>query len=117
MHTQGCDALDGGEMLARLWHGRVPSMKADAYDVYLKRTGIPDYTTTLGNRGAWVLRRAEGDVTHFLLITFWDSLAAIEAFAGSPVDSARYYPEDDDYLLERESKVVHYDVAAGPALD
>ena len=98
-------------MIARLWHGRVPAAKADAYEAYLKRTGIPDYVATPGNRGAWVLRRLEGEVTHFLLITFWDSLAAIEQFAGSPVDRARYYPEDDDYLLEREPNVIHYDVA------
>lgn len=102
-------------MVARLWHGRVPSTKADAYEVYLKRTGIPDYAATPGNRGVWVLRRIEGDVTHFLLITLWDSPAAIETFAGSPIDRARYYPEDDDYLLEREPHVVHYDVAAGPS--
>jgi len=98
-------------MIARLWHGRVAAAKADAYEAYLQRTGIPDYVATPGNRGAWVLRRLEGEVTHFLLITFWDSLAAIEQFAGSPVDRARYYPEDDDYLLEREPNVIHYDVA------
>ena len=102
-------------MLARLWHGRVPSVKADAYDVYLNRTGVPDYIATSGNRGGWVLRRTDGDVTHFLLITLWESEAAIEAFAGRPIDRARYYPEDDDFLLEREPTVTHYDVASGPA--
>ena len=103
-------------MLARLWHGRVPSAKADAYDAYLNRTGIPDYVATHGNRGAWVLRRTDGDVTHFLLITLWESEAAIEAFAGLPIDRARYYPEDDDFLLEREPNVTHYDVTSGSAL-
>jgi len=28
-----------------------------------------------------------------------------------PVDRARYYPEDDAFLLEREPGVEHYDVA------
>ena len=100
-------------MIARLWHGRVPSAKADAYEVYLNRSGIADYRATPGNRGVWVLRRTEGDVTHFLLITQWDSFAAIEGFAGLPVDQARYYLEDDDFLLEREPKVVHYEVVGG----
>src|SRR5437016_14314060 len=100
-------------MIARLWHGRVPSAKADAYEVYLNRSGSDDYRATPGNRGVWVLRRTEGDVTHFLLITQWDSFAAIEGFAGLPVDQARYYPEDDDFLLEREPKVVHYEVVGG----
>ena len=99
-------------MIARLWHGRVPTSKADAYLAYLNRSGLPDYRATAGNRGVAVLRRAEGDVTHFLLITQWDSWAAIAAFAGDPVDRARYYPENDDFLLEREPSVVHYDVVS-----
>jgi heme-degrading monooxygenase HmoA len=99
-------------MIARLWHGRVPTMKADAYLDYLNRSGIPDYRATPGNRGVTVLRRAHGEVTHFLLITQWDSWEAIAAFAGEEVDRARYYPEDDEFLLEREPHVVHYDIAS-----
>jgi hypothetical protein len=41
-----------------------------------------------------------------------EQLAAIEAFAGTSVEAAGYYPEDYDYLLEREPAVVHYDSAA-----
>ncbi len=99
-------------MIARLWHGRVPTEKADAYLEYLNTSGLPDYRATPGNHGVTVLRRAEGEVTHFLLITHWESWDAIAAFAGAPVDRARYYPEDDDFLLEREPTVVHYDVVS-----
>lgn len=104
-------------MIARLWHGRVPSARADEYETYLNRTGLPDYRNTSGNRGAWILRRTEDAVTHFLLITHWESREAIEAFAGLPIDRARYYPEDDDFLLEKEPQVVHYDVREPPAAD
>ena len=89
-------------MIARTWHGRVPAVKADAYYDYLLRTGVPDYRRTPGNRGVYVLRRKEGAVAHFLLISLWDSLACIRAFAGEAVDQARYYSEDADYLLEFE---------------
>jgi heme-degrading monooxygenase HmoA len=99
-------------MIGRAWHGRVPAEKADAYYTYLLRTGLSDYKATPGNRGVHVLRRTEGDVTHFLLLTFWDSLDAIKAFAGADYERARYYPEDDDYLLEREPLVAHYEVLA-----
>jgi hypothetical protein len=57
-----------------------------------------------------VLRRLEGDVAHFLLITLWDSWEAIRAFAGNDVERARYYPEDDRWLLEKEPFVTHYEV-------
>jgi hypothetical protein len=84
--------------------GRVPRLSS--------ADGIPDYLATAGNRGASILRRDDGDVTHFLLITLWDSEQAIQTFAGTPIDRARYYPEDDDFLLERESAVQHYVVSA-----
>jgi heme-degrading monooxygenase HmoA len=97
-------------MIARTWHGRVPTAKADAYHAYLRRTGLPDYRATPGNRGVLVFRRTEADVTHFVLTTLWDSVEAIRRFAGDDYTQARYYAEDDDYLLEREALVIHHDV-------
>ena len=97
-------------MIARSWHGRVPSSKAEAYYAYLLRTGLSDYRTTPGNGGVYVFRRNEGAITHYLLTTLWESYDAIRAFAGSDYERARYYPEDDDYLLDREPFVTHYDV-------
>ncbi len=100
-------------MIARTWHGRVPATKADAYHRYLLRTGVPGYESTPGNRGVLVLRRTESDETHFLLITLWDSVDAIRRFAGDDYVRARYYPEDDEFLLEREPFVTDYDVLPG----
>ena len=97
-------------MIARTWHGRVPAAKAEAYHDYLRRTGLSDYAATPGNLGILVLRRTEGDVTHFTLTTFWESLDAIRRFAGDDYERARYYPEDDEFLLEREAFVVHHEV-------
>jgi heme-degrading monooxygenase HmoA len=97
-------------MIARTWHGRVPAAKADAYHAYLLQSGVADYVSTPGNRGVHILRHIDADVAHFLLLTFWDSLDAIKAFAGEDYERARYYPEDDDYLLEREPFVTHYEV-------
>lgn len=101
-------------MIARTWHGAVRADRAEAYYDYLLKTGIPDYEKTPGNRGVYVLRRAEGETAHFLLLTLWDSLESIRAFAGDDLERARYYPEDEDFLLELEPTVTHYDVAAHP---
>ena len=35
------------------------------------------------------------------------------AFAGADVTVARFFPEDDAYLVERELTVAHYEVAGG----
>jgi hypothetical protein len=45
-----------------------------------------------------------------LFLTLWDSYDAIRAFAGQGVERARYYPEDEAYLLELEPTVTHYEV-------
>lgn len=95
-------------MIARTWHGRVPAEKADAYAAFLEGSGVRDYRATEGNRGVLVLRRVEGDVAHFLLVTLWDSFDAVRAFAGDDPERARYYPEDDGFLLEKEPHVTHH---------
>ena len=97
-------------MIARTWHGAVPTEKADAYMRYLEATGLRDYRATKGNLDVLVLRRTEGRTTHFLLVTLWDSMDAIRAFAGPHPEKAVYYPEDDAFLLEKEDEVTHYDV-------
>jgi len=97
-------------MIARTWHGRVLTEKADSYMNYLKRTGLSDFRSTQGNMGVYVLRRDEGGITHFQVMTLWSSMDAIKSFAGGDPDRARYYPQDDEYLLEREPLTQHYDV-------
>ena len=101
-------------MIARIWRGVTSSSKADEYLDYLNKTGIADYQATEGNQGVYVLRRVEADRAHFFLLTLWDSLDAIKQFAGPDFEKARYYPEDDEYLLEREPTVDHYEVEAKP---
>jgi heme-degrading monooxygenase HmoA len=97
-------------MIARIWHGRTPAGKADEYLAILEKTGIADYKAVPGNKGAYILRRIEGEEAHFITLTFWDSREAIERFAGSDIEKSKYYPEDKDFLLEYEPTVTHYEV-------
>jgi len=94
-------------MIARTWHGRVPASRTGEYYAYLQHTGLADYQSTPGNLGILVQQWTEGDVGHFLLTTLWESIDAIKRFAGEQYTVARYYPEDDDFLLEREPYVTH----------
>ena len=97
-------------VIARIWRGAVRAADADAYVAYIEETGLREYRETPGNRGAWLLRRDDGDRTEFVTFTLWDSLDAIRAFAGDDVETAVYYPEDDRYLVERDVTVKHYEV-------
>ncbi len=97
-------------MIVRMWHGRVPTSKAAAYREFMVGRALPDYQSVQGNLSAYVLEHREGEITHFINLTFWESLEAIKGFAGQDVEVAKYYPEDKDYLLELEPTVVHYEV-------
>lgn len=97
-------------MIARIWHGIVPKEKANSYYNYLKHTGLKDYRDTPGNHSLQVLREEDDQHTHFLLITTWDSYKSIRNFAGDEFEKARYYPEDEEYLLELEPFVHHYEI-------
>ena len=97
-------------MIARTWHGWVPADKADDYHHYLLQTGVADIQATPGNRGVYVMRRTDGDRVRFVMISLWDSLESIRAFAGADEEKARYYPEDAAYLIELEPRVRHYEV-------
>lgn len=97
-------------VIARIWHGMTPVEKADEYTDYLHRTGLPDYKATEGNLGAYILKRPEGNRMHFIALTFWESKEAIRRFAGDQIERARYYPEDEEFLIEKEPFVHHYEV-------
>lgn len=97
-------------MIVRMWHGRVPTAKAAAYRKFLNERAIPDYRSVAGNISVHILERQEGDITHFITMTFWENMEAIRGFAGDDVEVAKYYTEDKDFLLEFEPTVTHYEV-------
>jgi heme-degrading monooxygenase HmoA len=100
-------------VIARTWHGAVRADDADAYAAYIAETGLRAYAGTPGNRGAYLLVRTEGERAEVLTVSLWDSLEAIEGFAGRPVERAVFYPEDDRYLVERDPDAKHWTVVEG----
>lgn len=93
-----------------MWHGKVPASKAGAYREFLQGRAIPDYQSVEGNLSVHILERSEGAITHFITLTFWKDFESVKAFAGENVDTAKYYPEDQDFLIEFEPNVMHYEV-------
>ena len=97
------------KIITRMWHGITKTEHADQYLKYIEETGLSDYRNIDGNLSAKILRRIEGDSCHFITITEWDSYESIIKFAGKDFEKARYYPEDEKYLLEFEENVTHYE--------
>ena len=98
-------------MIARVWRGWIRTQDRDAYVAYVTETGIDEYRATPGNQAAHILTRDLGDGrTEIVTFSLWTSREVIVGFAGEDIDAAKYYPEDDKYLIDRENVVTHYEV-------
>ncbi|MET0273657.1 MAG: hypothetical protein ABW360_11765 [Phenylobacterium sp.] len=101
-------------MILRRWIGRIRTADEAEYTAYIDRTGGGDYLATPGNLGWQMLFRDLGDgVSEVTTLSWWTDMAAITAFAGPEPERARYYPEDDRFLLDRPQGVDHFRVAEG----
>jgi heme-degrading monooxygenase HmoA len=96
--------------MMRLWHGEVPLEKADEYQQFMVDKAAPDYASIDGLLNIYFQRKDEATKAHFLLVTIWDSLASMKKFAGEQPEIAKYYLEDDDFLLEKEKHSAIYDI-------
>jgi hypothetical protein len=99
-------------VILRMWRGVVHTAKLEEYVDIVERTGMAGYRRTAGNQGAQLVTRdlSEGR-TELLTLSWWDDLDSIRAFAGEDIETAKYYPEDEGYLLDRDPTVLHFDVA------
>jgi len=89
-------------VIARVWRGATRATDAEAYAAYVGRC--------LEGERAVVLQRVDGERAEIETIIFFDSLDDVRSFAGDDIERARFYPEDDRYLIEREATVRHFDV-------
>ena len=96
-------------MIARRWRGRVRAADFNAYLAYLEASGIAALAATPGNEGVAVFRHLDEptDTAEFEVISYWRDLDDIRAFAGDDISVARFFPEDDRYLIDRELTVRH----------
>jgi heme-degrading monooxygenase HmoA len=99
-------------MIVRKWQARIRTKDERAYIAYIDETGAADIGGTEGNLGFQILtRRHPDETTTIVMLSWWRDLDAIRRFAGEDYEKARYYAEDDRYLLEMNETVEHYVVA------
>lgn len=100
-----------GSTILRRWASRIRTADRAAYTDYVRQTGVLDYGATPGNLGFQMLLRNLGDgTTEVVTLSWWTSIEASQAFAGEDYQRARYYPEDDRFLLEKPEGVEHFDI-------
>jgi heme-degrading monooxygenase HmoA len=94
-----------------MWRGKIRTDDVAAYVEYIDGTGIKEYLQTPGNQGAQMWTRDLGDgTTEVITVSWWDDLDSIRGFAGDDIEVAVFYPEDDNFLVDRETRVNHFAV-------
>jgi uncharacterized damage-inducible protein DinB len=96
-------------MITRIWHGRTRVENAHRYLDFLVNEGTRGYREIEGNLSTKVWMNTGIDACDFWTVTEWDSIDSIKKFAGTDYQQAKYYPFDDNMLLEFEEKVAHYE--------
>jgi heme-degrading monooxygenase HmoA len=97
-------------VISRHWNGLCKRDSADRYVEHLERQTFPQLAALPGFVRASILRRDLAAGTDFQVVTLWQSLAAIEAFAGKDIDTA-VVPASVQAMMQRyDRKVAHYEV-------
>jgi len=97
-------------MILREWHGRAAHTNPDAYPRHFCQTVLPELRGTPGFRGASLSRRDLPGKIEFLVLTRWESMDAIGAFAGASVEKAVVEPGAVAALIDYDELVTHYTV-------
>jgi heme-degrading monooxygenase HmoA len=101
-------------VIARMWRGWVAADRAAEYVAYIEATGLAGYRTTPGNLGAQMWTRYVGNGrAEVVTVSWWESWTSIKGFSGADSYRAVFYPRDDEFLVDRETTVSHFEVAAG----
>lgn len=96
-------------MIIREWRGRAAVARADACPAHFRDTVLPELRHIPGFVGASLSRRRLDDVIEFLVLTRWESLEAIRAFAGDDIGAAVVEPGAAAALIDHEKSVQHHE--------
>ena len=103
----------GKPVIARAWHGKAPRAKADEYEQYLSGA-IKKFPTIPGNLGYQMMRLDGGPdgeaYVEFQVISYWESLDSIKAYAGAEISRTHDLPRDKEFLVDMEPRVRNYEL-------
>ena len=94
----------------REWRAEIRRELKHEYVEYVRSTGIAQYRALPGNLAAVIATRdLNEERSEIVTLSWWIDSKAIQGFAGEDISLARYYPDDDRFLLTRPKRVQHYE--------
>jgi GNAT superfamily N-acetyltransferase/heme-degrading monooxygenase HmoA len=100
-------------MIVRVWRGSATKANTAGYLQHAATRVFPDLRRLPGHRGALVLTRQQGASEEIQVLTFWESIEDIRAFAGVALDVAVVEPEAQAILSDYDRGVAHHHIAIG----
>ena len=102
-------------MIARVWRGWTTSEDGDAYEELLRTEVFPALSARIpGFRGGYVLRRSREGEEEFVVMTLFESLEAVRAFAGEDYEVPVIEPEAARLLVRGDERAAHYETVLVP---
>lgn len=101
-------------MIAWIWRSTTTISNAEGYQEYLYRFVMPAYQTAEGNHGVYIMKECQGELVHFLLLTYWTSNEALTKYIGLSGNGINPSPEEKKLLVAYESTGRCYKVIESP---
>ncbi len=99
-------------MIARHWRGWTEVQHADAYEAFLKSKVLPGLGSIEGFRGGYLLRADGPQEVEFVVVNLFESIEAVQRFAGPDYTVPVFEPEARRLLSRIEPVARHYEVRA-----
>lgn len=97
-------------MISRQWRGLARASSAESYVHHLQLETFPAIAQLPGFIAASILRRVLPEGVEFLIVTQWDSLESIQAFAGTNVEDAVVPQKVQEMMVDYDRVVRHYEI-------
>lgn len=103
------DLFNAG-LILRMWRARSTAERVSLYVEHATRKVFPALRQIDGHRGAILLKRAIGESFDILVVTFWESMAAVRKFTGPDPNMAMVEPDALPGLTTFDDFVTHFEV-------
>jgi len=97
-------------MIARIRRSITSLTDADKYQRYLNCFVIPRCQSAEGIKGLYIFKECQGELVHFLVLSFWVTKEAMANYIGAEEDIVDPTIEEKSLLIAFEAIARHYEV-------
>ena len=102
--------------IVRIWRGVTLAARAGQYLEHVNKIIIPSCQAAEGNEGMYIMEELQGELAHFMLLSFWASDDALVNFTGAAsyeCDVVNPSREEKSLLIAFESTARRYKIVYG----